>query len=64
MRVLLLNTDRTAPFEIAVGDRIAQLVITDLPAVEFAEAESLSETVRGAGGLRLQRRRLAPNIRS
>ena len=50
VRVLLLNTDRVARFEIEVGDRIAQLVITELPEVEFAEAPSLSETARGAGG--------------
>ena len=50
VRVLLLNTDRTEPFEIAIGDRIAQLVIVDLPEVEFTESGSLTETVRGAGG--------------
>ena len=50
VRVLLLNTDRTEPFEIAVGDRIAQLVVVDLPEVEFTESGSLTETVRGAGG--------------
>ena len=50
VRVLLLNTDRTESFEIEPGDRIAQLVITELPEVEFAEADSLSETARGAGG--------------
>jgi len=50
VRVLLLNTDRTEAFEIAVGDRIAQLVITELPTVEFGESASLSETARGTGG--------------
>jgi dUTP diphosphatase len=50
VRVLLLNTDRTEPFEIEAGDRIAQLVITELPEVQFAEAESLPETARGTGG--------------
>jgi dUTP pyrophosphatase len=48
--VLLLNTDRAESFEIAPGDRIAQLVISELPEVEFAEAESLSESARGTGG--------------
>ena len=51
VRVLLLNTDRSEPFEIAAGDRIAQLVVVDVPEVEFAEADSLTETARGAGGL-------------
>jgi dUTP pyrophosphatase len=50
VRVLLLNTDRSEPFEIAAGDRIAQLVVVDVPEVEFAEAGSLTETARGAGG--------------
>jgi dUTP pyrophosphatase len=50
VRVLLLNTDRTEPFEIEPGDRIAQLLVTELPEVDFAEAESLPETVRGTGG--------------
>jgi dUTP pyrophosphatase len=50
VRILLLNTDRTESFAIALGDRIAQLVITELPEVEFAESQSLSETARGSGG--------------
>jgi dUTP pyrophosphatase len=50
IRILLLNTDRTESFVIALGDRIAQLVITELPEVEFAEFQSLSETARGSGG--------------
>ena len=50
VRVLLLNTDRSEPFEIAAGDRIAQLVVVDVAEVDFAEAESLTETVRGTGG--------------
>lgn len=32
------------------GDRIGQLLIVPIPAVEFVEAEELSETERGAGG--------------
>jgi dUTP pyrophosphatase len=50
VRILLLNTDRAESFVIALGDRIAQLVITELPVVDFAETDSLSETARGAGG--------------
>lgn len=50
VRILLLNTDRTDPFEIAVGDRIAQLVIVDLPDVDFTESDSLTETTRGGAG--------------
>ena len=32
------------------GDRIGQLLIVPIPAVEFVEADELSETERGAGG--------------
>ena len=33
-----------------VGDRIGQLVIMPIPAVEYVEVEELSETERGSGG--------------
>ena len=50
VRVLLLNTDREAAFEVAPGDRIAQLVIVRHEAPELVEVDSLDETVRGDGG--------------
>lgn len=50
LRVLLLNTDRAAAFEIAPGDRIAQLVIARVEAPEVLEVASLDETARGAAG--------------
>jgi dUTP pyrophosphatase len=50
VRILLLNTDRSESFEIEVGDRIAQLVIVDVPEVEFTESDTLAETARGAAG--------------
>jgi dUTP pyrophosphatase len=50
VRVLLLNTDREASFEVAPGDRIAQLVIVRHDAPELVEVDSLDETVRGDGG--------------
>jgi dUTP pyrophosphatase len=50
VRILLLNTDRSEPFEIAVGDRIAQLVVVDVPEVDFVESAALTETARGASG--------------
>lgn len=37
-------------YTIQPGDRIAQLVVTRLAAVEFEETETLTETARGAGG--------------
>lgn len=50
VRVLLLNTDRDAPFEIDVGDRIAQLLVVPFASLEPVEAETLAESERGEGG--------------
>ncbi len=50
VRVLMLNTDRSEAFSVAVGDRIAQLLIVRHEAPELVEVENLGETVRGAGG--------------
>jgi dUTP pyrophosphatase len=49
IRVLLLNTDPGEPFEIEVGDRIAQLLIVPFVETEPVEAE-LSASERGEGG--------------
>jgi dUTP pyrophosphatase len=50
VRVLLLNTDREQAFELAAGDRIAQLVVVAVTIAEVDEVPSLTDTVRGAGG--------------
>jgi dUTP pyrophosphatase len=50
LRVLLLNTDRSASFELEAGDRIAQLVLIAVAIAEPLEVPQLSETRRGAGG--------------
>lgn len=50
LRVLLLNTDPRAAFEVEPGDRIAQLLLVRHEEPELIEVESLEETVRGAGG--------------
>jgi dUTP pyrophosphatase len=50
VRVLLLNTDAAVPFEVAAGDRIAQLMVTPFAAPELVELDELDDTVRGAGG--------------
>jgi dUTP pyrophosphatase len=50
VRVLLLNTDRSARFEIAPGDRIAQLVLVRVETPEVLEVEELALSERGAGG--------------
>ena len=50
VRVLLLNTDRSEPFDIRPGDRIAQLVVAPVAAPEVVEVDDLGATARGAGG--------------
>lgn len=50
VRVLLLNTDRDEPFEVSLGDRIAQLVIVRHEAPELVEVDDLPASARGAGG--------------
>ena len=47
--VLLINHGAAA-FEVARGERIAQLVVSRYVPVEFIPVESLSDTERGAGG--------------
>jgi dUTP pyrophosphatase len=50
VRVLLLNADRSEPFDVSVGDRIAQLVLVRFESGPAEEVAELDETVRGAGG--------------
>lgn len=50
IKVLLLNTDRDQAFEIAAGDRIAQLVVVAVAHTEPVEAAELADSARGHGG--------------
>jgi len=50
LRVTLLNTDPREPFEIAVGDRIAQLIVMPVSRAEFVRVERLPGSHRGEGG--------------
>jgi dUTP pyrophosphatase len=50
VRVLLLNTDRTESFEIAAGDRIAQLLVTPFADATPTEAGELTASQRGENG--------------
>jgi dUTP pyrophosphatase len=50
VQVLLLNTDPHAPFTVAAGDRIAQLVLVKVQSSEVIEVEALETSERGAGG--------------
>ncbi|TQL47925.1 deoxyuridine 5'-triphosphate nucleotidohydrolase [Homoserinimonas aerilata] len=50
IRVTLINTDASVPYSVAVGDRIAQLVIMPVVQAEFIPVDSLSESPRGTSG--------------
>jgi dUTP diphosphatase len=50
LRVLLLNTDREEAFEIAAGDRIAQLVVVALAQLELVEVGELAASDRAQRG--------------
>ena len=50
IKVSLLNTDATEPYDIAVGDRIAQLIVMPVPRVRFVPVDELPESARGEGG--------------
>jgi dUTP pyrophosphatase len=50
LRVVLLNTDRSEPFTVEPGMRIAQLVVVPVPAVELVELDELPASERGVRG--------------
>jgi dUTP pyrophosphatase len=50
LRVLLLNTDREQRFEVAAGDRIAQLVLVAVAAPAVVEVTELGASAREGRG--------------
>ena len=50
IRIIALNTDKEHAIAIKRGDRIAQLVIQEVPAVELVEVEELSSSERAYTG--------------
>ncbi len=48
--VTLLNTDRTTPFTVGVGDRIAQLVLQTVVPIAFTQVQQLPGSARGDQG--------------
>lgn len=50
IKVIAINLDPNASFEIKRGDKIAQLVIQAVEHVRLVPVEELSVTVRGEGG--------------
>ena len=50
IKVSLLNTDSNAAYDVAVGDRIAQLIVMPVTRARFIPVDALDDSVRGAGG--------------
>ncbi|WP_314853726.1 dUTP diphosphatase [uncultured Microbacterium sp.] len=50
IKVSLLNTDASQAYDVAVGDRIAQLIIMPVPRVRFVAVDELPDSSRGEGG--------------
>ncbi|MGY4857035.1 dUTP diphosphatase [Cryobacterium sp. AP23] len=50
IKVCLLNTDSATAFTIAVGDRIAQLIVSPVVRAQFIPVERLPGSQRGDGG--------------
>jgi dUTP pyrophosphatase len=50
VRVILLNTDSSAPFLVEPGMRIAQLVVLPVPGLDPVEVDELPDTERGVRG--------------
>lgn len=50
LKVIAVNLDPQEPIHIDRGERIAQLVIQEVPTVNLIEVDELDETDRGTGG--------------
>ncbi|NIR35532.1 MAG: dUTP diphosphatase [Actinobacteria bacterium] len=50
LKVCLVNTDPSTPFEVTRGERIAQLVVQAVSHVNFVEVDALDDTDRGEQG--------------
>lgn len=50
IRVTLLNTDTSVPYDVAVGDRIAQMIVMPVSRAEFVPVETLPGSHRGEAG--------------
>jgi dUTP pyrophosphatase len=50
IKVTLLNTDTSQPFDIAIGDRIAQMIVMPVTQARFIPVEKLPVSERGESG--------------
>ncbi|MGH9070328.1 MAG: dUTP diphosphatase [Acidimicrobiales bacterium] len=51
VKVILVNTDPSADYQVLRGDRVAQLVIQAVESVSWRVVDELSNSDRGLGGL-------------
>jgi dUTP pyrophosphatase len=51
IKILVLNTDQQRTHEVAVGDRLSQLLVVPVAEIEFVETETLAPSERGERGL-------------
>jgi dUTP pyrophosphatase len=49
LKVVMINTDPTSEYQVRRGDRIAQLIIQEIVAVNWHEVDELSGDDRGGG---------------
>lgn len=50
IKVVLLNTDASDAYDVAIGDRIAQMIIMPVTRATFVPVEELPDSDRGPGG--------------
>lgn len=50
IRVTVLNTDTSASYDVAAGDRIAQIIVMPVTRANFTPVEQLPDSVRGSDG--------------
>lgn len=50
LKVSLLNTDSSNAYDVAVGDRIAQLIVMPVARANFIPVAELPDSARGAAG--------------
>ncbi len=50
LKIIAVNLDSSETIHIEKGERIAQLVIQEVPVIDLVEVDELDETDRGSGG--------------
>lgn len=50
LKIIAVNLDDEQPIHIEKGERIAQLVVQEVPIVDLIEVDELDDTDRGTGG--------------